>query len=69
MCFRAFYTGLNNIHVIFLVDSYDYIFVMHTELFMSHTFYLVINNVYFVYIYGSFIHLLIQILCLSPLKI
>ena len=50
MCFKAFYTGLNSIHVILLVNSYDYIFLMHTEMFMSHTLYLVINNVYLVYI-------------------
>ena len=50
MCFRLFYTGLNNIHIILLVNSCDYIFLMHIEMFMSHTFYLVINNVYLVYI-------------------
>ena len=58
MCFNAFYIGLNNIHVILLVNFYDYISLMHTEMFMSHTFYLVINNVYLIYIYRSFIHLL-----------
>ena len=58
MCFREFYTGLNNIHVILLVNSYNYISLMHTKMFISHVFYLVINNVYLVYIYGSFIHLL-----------
>ena len=62
MYFEAFYTGLNNIHVILLVNSYDYIFLMHTEMFMSYTFYVVINNVYLVYVYRSFIHFLV----LSP---
>ena len=60
MYFGAFYTGLNNINVILLVDSYDYIFLMHTEMFMSHTFYVVINNVYLVYVHRSFIHLLVS---------
>ena len=45
MCFRVFYTDLNNIQVILLVNSYDYISLMHTEMFMSHMFYLVINIV------------------------
>ena len=53
MCFKAFYTSLK-----LLVNSYDYILLMHTEMFMSHTFYLAINNIYLIYIYGSFIHLL-----------
>ena len=60
MYFGAFYTVLNNIHVILLVNSFDYIFLMHTEMFMSHTFNVVINNVYLVYIYGSFIHFLVS---------
>ena len=34
MCFRAFYTSLNNIHVILLINSYDYISLVHTEIFM-----------------------------------
>ena len=36
MCFRAFYTSLNNIHVILLINSYDCISLMHTEMFISN---------------------------------
>ena len=36
MCFRAIYTSLINIHVILLVNSYDYISFMHIEMFISN---------------------------------
>ena len=60
MYFEAFYTGLNNIYVILLVNSYDYIFLMHTEMFMSYTLYAIINNMYRIYAYRSFIHFLVS---------
>ena len=46
MCFRAFYTGLNNIHVILLVNSYDYISFMHTEMFISNYSFDLVNDVF-----------------------
>ena len=46
MCFRAFYIGLNNIHVILLVNSYDYISVMHTEMFISNYSFDLVNDVF-----------------------
>ena len=36
MWFKAFYSGLNNIYVILLVNFYDYISLMHTEMFISN---------------------------------
>ena len=46
MCFIAFYPGLNNIHVILLVNSYDYISLMHTEMFISNYNFDPINEVF-----------------------
>ena len=46
MCFRVFYTGLNNIHVVLLVNSYDFIFLMHTEMFISNYNFNLVNEVF-----------------------
>ena len=46
MCFRVFYTGLNNIHVILLANSYDFISLMHTEMFISNYNFDLINEVF-----------------------
>ena len=46
MCFRAFYIGLNNIHVILLINSYDYISLMHTEMFISDYNFDLVNEVF-----------------------
>ena len=47
MCFRAFYIDLNNIHVILLINSYDYISLMHTEMFISNYNFNPINKIVF----------------------
>ena len=46
MCFKAFYTGLNNIHVTLLVNSYDYISLMHTEMFIFNYNFDLVNEVF-----------------------
>ena len=46
MCFRVFDTGLNNIHVILLVNSYDFICLMHTEIFISNYNFDFVNEVF-----------------------
>ena len=46
MCFRAFYTGLNDIHVIPLINSYDYISLMHTKMFISNYNFDLVNEVF-----------------------
>ena len=46
MCLSAFYTGLHNIHVILLVNSYDNISFMHTEMFISNYNFDPINKVF-----------------------
>ena len=46
MCLREIYTGLINIHVVFLVNSYDYISLMHTELFISNYNFDLVNEVF-----------------------
>ena len=46
MCFRAFYTGLNNIHFILLINSYDNIYLMHTEMFISNYNFNPVNEVF-----------------------
>ena len=46
MCFRSFYTGLNNIHVILLINSYDYISLMHTEMFIYNYIFNLVNEVF-----------------------
>ena len=46
MCFRAFYIGLNNIHVILLINPYDYISLMHTEMFISNYNFDLVNEVF-----------------------
>ena len=46
MWLKAFYTGLNNIHVILLVNFYDYISLMHTEMFISNYNFDPVNEVF-----------------------
>ena len=46
MCFITFYTSLNNIHVILLINSYDYISLMHTEMFISNYNFDPVNEVF-----------------------
>ena len=46
MFFRAFYTGLKNIHVTLLVNSYDYISLMHTEMFIFNYNFDPVNEVF-----------------------
>ena len=46
MCFRTFYTSLNNIHVILLVNSYDYISLMYTEMLISNYNFDPVNEVF-----------------------
>ena len=44
--FRAFYTSLNNIHVILLINSYNYISLMHIEMFISNYNFDLVNEVF-----------------------
>ena len=46
MCFRANYTSLINIHVVRLVNSYDYISLMHIEMFISNYNFDLVNEVF-----------------------
>ena len=46
MCFREIYTSLINIHVVLLVNSYDYISLMHTEMFISNYNFDPVNEVF-----------------------
>ena len=46
MCFKAFYTGLNNIHIILLINSYDYISLMHTGMFIFNYNFDIVNEVF-----------------------
>ena len=46
MCFRAIYIDLINIHVVLLVNSYDYISLMHTEMFISNYNFDPVNEVF-----------------------
>ena len=46
MCFRSIYTGLINIHVVLLVNSYDYIYLMYIEMFISNYNFDPVNEVF-----------------------
>ena len=46
MCFRAIYTGLINIHIVLLVNSYDYISLMHIEMLISNYNFDSVNEVF-----------------------
>ena len=46
MCFIVFYTGLNNIHVILIVNSYDFISLMHIEMFIYNYNFDLVNEVF-----------------------
>ena len=46
MWLRAFYTGLNNNHVILLVNFYEYISLMHIEMFISNYNFNPVNEVF-----------------------
>ena len=46
MCFRSIYIGLINIHVVLLVNSYDYIYLMYTEIFISNYNFDPVNEVF-----------------------
>ena len=46
MWFRAFYTGINNIYGMLLVNLYDYTPLIHTEMFISNYNFNPVNEVF-----------------------